>query len=105
MIGVPGPIIWGRRGAGPRPPGGPVTFKDLIRLLRRRWLTALLVWAAFFIGFMGVSMVTEHPQFRARTRILITTPPILLTATQGTQWISVTQMDPKTWVTLISGSQ
>jgi capsular exopolysaccharide synthesis family protein len=82
-----------------------VTFKDLVRLLRRRWLTAILVWAAFFTGFMGVSMVTERPLFRARTRILITTPPILLTATQGTQWISVTQMDPKTWITLISGSQ
>jgi len=82
-----------------------VTFKDLVRLLRRRWLTALLVWAAFFSGFMSVSYVTERPLFRARTRILITTPPILLTATQGTQWISVTQMDPKTWITLISSSQ
>ncbi len=84
------------------PAGGLVTFKDLVRLLRRRWLTAGLVFAAVFIGFMGFSAVTEHPQYRARARILITTPPILLTATQGTQWISVTQMDPKTWLSIIA---
>jgi capsular exopolysaccharide synthesis family protein len=81
-----------------------VTFKDLIRLLRRRWLTAGLVFAAVFTGFMGFSAVTERPSYRARTRILITTPPILLTATQGSQWISVTQMDPKTWISIISGT-
>lgn len=81
-----------------------MTFKDLVRLLRRRWLTALLVFAAVFTGFMGFSAVTERPSFRARTRVLITTPPILLTASQGQQWISVTQMDPKTWISIISGN-
>ena len=81
-----------------------MTFKDLIRLLRRRWLTAGLVFAAVFTGFMGFSAVTERPAYRARTRVLITTPPILLTATQGTQWISVTQMDPRTWISIISGT-
>jgi capsular exopolysaccharide synthesis family protein len=81
-----------------------VTFKDLVRLLRRRWLTAGLVFAAVFTGFMGFSAVTEHPSYRARTRVLITTPPILLTATQGTQFISMTSMDPKTWISLVSGS-
>jgi capsular exopolysaccharide synthesis family protein len=80
-----------------------LTFKDLIRLLRRRWLTALLVFSAVFIGFMGFSAVTERAQYRARARILISTPPILLTATQGTQWISVTQMDSRTWISIISG--
>ena len=80
-----------------------MTFKDLIRLLRRRWFTAGVVFAAVFIGFMGFSYVTERPSYRARARVLITTPPILLTATQGTQWISVTQMDPKTWISIISG--
>ncbi|HLY09325.1 MAG TPA: hypothetical protein VKW04_08495, partial [Planctomycetota bacterium] len=81
-----------------------MTFKDLIRLLRRRWLTAGLVFAAVFTGFMGFSAVTERPAYRSRTRILITTPPILLTATQGNQWISINQMDPKTWISIISGS-
>ena len=80
-----------------------MTFKDLIRLLRRRWLTATLVFAAVFCGYMAVSAVTERPQYRARARILISTPPILLTASQGTQWISVTQMDPKTSISIISG--
>jgi len=82
-----------------------VTFKDLVRLLRRRWLTAGLVFAAVFTGFMGFSYVTERAQYRARARVLITTPPILLTATQGSQWISVSQMDPKTWISIISGPQ
>ncbi|MBI3857411.1 MAG: polysaccharide biosynthesis tyrosine autokinase [Planctomycetes bacterium] len=82
-----------------------MTFKDLIRLLRRRWLTALLVFAAVFTGFMAFSAVTERAQYRARTRVLISTPPILLTATQGSQWISVSQLDPKTWITLVSSSQ
>src|SRR5436190_322700 len=54
---------------------------------------------------MGVSAVTERPQYRARARILISTPPLLLTATQGTQWISVTQMDPKTWISIISSQR
>jgi capsular polysaccharide biosynthesis protein len=79
-----------------------VTFKDLVRLLRRRWMTALLVFAACITGFMGWSFLTERPQFRARARVIISTPPILLTATQGTQWISVTQMDPKTWISIAS---
>ncbi|HVE42185.1 MAG TPA: polysaccharide biosynthesis tyrosine autokinase [Planctomycetota bacterium] len=82
-----------------------MTFKDLIRLLRRRWLTAGLVFAAVFCGYMAVSAVTERPQYRARARILISTPPILVTATQGTQWISVTQMDPKTWISIISSAR
>lgn len=95
----------GEAGAPDAPAGGLVTFKDLIRLLRRRWMTAGFVFAAVFVGFMSFSYVTEHPQFRARARILITTPPILLTATQGTQWISVTQMDPRTWISIISSAR
>src|SRR5439155_11195124 len=87
------------------PPGDDVTFKDLIRLMRRRWMTAGLVFAAVFTGFMGFSAVTERAQYRARARVLISTPPVLLTATQGTQWISVTQMDPKTWISIISSRQ
>jgi capsular exopolysaccharide synthesis family protein len=82
-----------------------VTFKDLIRLLRRRWLTAGLVFAAVFCGYMVVTAVSERPQYRARARILISTPPILLTASQGTQWISVSQMDPKTWISIISSQR
>jgi polysaccharide biosynthesis transport protein len=65
-------------------------------------MTALLVFAACITGFMGWSFLTERPQFRARARVIISTPPILLTATQGTQWISVTQMDPKTWISIAS---
>jgi polysaccharide biosynthesis transport protein len=79
-----------------------VTFKDLVRLLRRRWMTAGIVFAAVFSGFLGFSAVTERAQYRARARILISTPPILLTAAQGTQFISVTQMDPKTWISIAS---
>ncbi|RPH40853.1 MAG: hypothetical protein EHM91_10645, partial [Planctomycetota bacterium] len=79
-----------------------MTFKDLIRLLRRRWMTAGIVFAAVFAGYLGFSAVTERAQYRARARILITTPPILLTAAQGTQFISVTQMDPKTWISIAS---
>ena len=45
-----------------------MTFKDLVRLLRRRWLTAGLVFAAVFCGFMGFSVVTERAQYRAKTR-------------------------------------
>ena len=82
-----------------------MTFKDLIRLLRRRWMTALLVFAAVFCGYMSVTLVTERPQYRARARILISTPPILLTAAQGTQWISVSQMDPKTWISIITSQR
>jgi capsular exopolysaccharide synthesis family protein len=79
-----------------------VTFKDLIRLLRRRWMTALLVSLVFLLGYIAVAAVSEHAQYRARTRILISTPPILLTAAQGSQWISISQMDPKTWMTLVA---
>lgn len=85
--------------------GDRVTFKDLVRLLRRRWMTAGLVFAAAFAGFMGVSVVTEHPQYRARARVLISTPPLLLTASQGTQWVSMLQMDPKTWISMVSSRQ
>jgi capsular exopolysaccharide synthesis family protein len=79
-----------------------VTFKDLIRLLRRRWLTACLVFAAVFCGYMAVSAVTERPQYRAKARVLISTPPLLLSASQGAQWISGSQMEPKTWISIIS---
>lgn len=79
-----------------------MTFKDLIRLLRRRWMTAGVVFVAVLIGYMGVAAVTEHPQFRARTRVIISTPPVLISAAQGSQWISISQMDPKTWITLAS---
>jgi protein-tyrosine kinase len=82
-----------------------LTFKDLIRLLRRRWLTAGVVFAAVFTGFMGFSAVTERAQYRARVRVLISAPPILITATQGSQWISVTQMEPRTWLSILSSRQ
>src|ERR1041384_596077 len=68
-------------------------------------MTALAVFAAVFVGFMGFSAVAERAQYRARARILISTPPILLSATQGTQWISITQMDPKTWISIISSQK
>jgi len=79
-----------------------VTFKDLIRLLRRRWMTAGVVFVAVLLGYMGVAAVTERAQFRARTRVIISTPPVLISAAQGSQWISISQMDPKTWITLAS---
>jgi capsular exopolysaccharide synthesis family protein len=79
-----------------------LTFKDLIRLLRRRWMTALLVTATVLIGYMSYAVVTERAQYRARTRIMIATPPLLMTASQGSQWISISQMDPKTWITLVA---
>ena len=47
-----------------------MTFKDLIRLLRRRWLTALLVSVTCLVGYMGYAVTTERAQYRARTRII-----------------------------------
>jgi capsular polysaccharide biosynthesis protein len=82
-----------------------LTFKDLIRLLRRRWMTALLVSATVLIGYMAFAVVTERPQYRARTRIMLNPPPVLLTAAQGSQWISMSQLDPKTWLTLATSSR
>ena len=79
-----------------------MTFKDLIRLLRRRWMTAGIVFAAVLLGYMAVAAVSERAQYRAKTRVMISPPPVLLTAAQGSQWISLTQMDPKTWITLAS---
>lgn len=99
------PIIRDRRARRSRLPGEALTFKDLIRLLRRRWLTAGVVFLTFFIGFMAVSAVTERSQFRARARVYITTPPVLLTATQGAQWISMSPMEARTWITIIGGSK
>jgi capsular exopolysaccharide synthesis family protein len=75
----------------------------LVRLLRRRWLTAIIVFAAVFGGYWAFSTVTERIQFRARARVLISTPPILVTASQGAQWITVSQMEPKTWYSIIAG--
>jgi capsular exopolysaccharide synthesis family protein len=68
-------------------------------------MTAGIVFAAVFAGYLGFSAVTERAQYRARARILISTPPILLTAAQGTQFISVNQMDPKTWISIASSNQ
>ncbi len=82
-----------------------MTFKDLVRLLRRRWLTAFSVFAVVFASFMAYSRYNERPAYRARTRVLITTPPILVTASQGTQWISVNQMEPRTWHSIITSRQ
>ena len=82
-----------------------VTFKDLIRLLRRRWMTALLVSATVLIGYMAVAVVTERAQYRARTRINFAPPAVFFTAAQGSQWISMSQLDPKTWITLASSAR
>jgi polysaccharide biosynthesis transport protein len=68
-------------------------------------MTAGIAAATLLVGYLGFAVVTERPQYRARARILITTPPILLTAAQGTQFISVTQMDPKTWISIASSRQ
>lgn len=78
-----------------------MTFKDLMRLLRRRWLVALLAALAVFASFLTLSRLKETPQFKARARVYLSTPPLLVTATQGTQWISVNQVDPKTWLSII----
>jgi capsular exopolysaccharide synthesis family protein len=80
-----------------------VTFKDLLRLLQRRYLTALLSSLAVFGSFLAFTLLREQPQFKARARALLSTPPLLVTATQGTQWISVNQVDPKAWFTIIQG--
>lgn len=79
-----------------------MTFKDLIRLLRRRWMTALLVSATVLLGYMAVAVVSERAQYRVRARVMINPPPVLLTAAQGSQWISMSQLDPKTWIALAS---
>src|SRR5688572_27133117 len=68
-------------------------------------MTAGLVSLIVFIGYWGYAVIKERPMYRARARVQINTPPILLTASQGSQWISVTQMDPKTWVNLVPSRQ
>ncbi len=78
-----------------------MTFKDLLRLLRRRWLTAAAGFAAVLASFWIVSAVKERPMFRARARVQISTPPIYVTAAQGTQWISIQQKDTATWISII----
>jgi succinoglycan biosynthesis transport protein ExoP len=83
--------------------GGLVTFKDLVRLLRRRWPVAFLSSLVVFAGFWVFSRVKEQPQFKVRAKVLLSTPPLLVTATQGTQWISVNQIDAKTWISIIQG--
>jgi capsular exopolysaccharide synthesis family protein len=82
-----------------------VTLKDLIRLLQRRWLIVAVVAAVVFGGFLGYSRLKDVPVYRAKARVLISTPPLLVTAAQGTQFISVSQIEPRTWFSIISGRQ
>jgi capsular exopolysaccharide synthesis family protein len=77
-----------------------LTFKDLIRLLRRRWLMATALFLASFAGFFVFSRVQEKPQYRARSKVLVSTPPVFL-STQGSQWITINNKDTATWISII----
>jgi capsular exopolysaccharide synthesis family protein len=78
-----------------------VTFKDLLRLVRRRWMIATATAAAVLAGFWIFSSIKERPMYRGRARIQISTPPIYVTAAQGTQWVSIQQKDTATWISII----
>ena len=82
-----------------------MTLKDFIRLLKRRWLSAALSACFLFFTFVAVATVAERPQYRARTKLTIDTPPVLLTASQSSQWIAVSITEPKTWISLVSGKK
>lgn len=88
-----------------RPPadnrvGTDVTFKDLLRLLRRRWPTAAAAFALVFAGFVAFTAVKERPMYRARTSVIISTPPLFLNA-QSNQWITIDTKDLPTWMSII----
>jgi capsular exopolysaccharide synthesis family protein len=77
-----------------------VTFKDLLRLLRRRWLTALLGSLMVIAGFTAYSTIKERPTFRARARVLISAPPLFVSA-QTNQWVAIETKDINTWIAII----
>ncbi|HXG61807.1 MAG TPA: polysaccharide biosynthesis tyrosine autokinase [Planctomycetota bacterium] len=77
-----------------------MTFKDLLRLLRRRWPTAVAAFALVFAGFVVFSAVKERPTYRARASVIIATPPLFLNA-QSNQWITIDTKDLPTWISII----
>jgi polysaccharide biosynthesis transport protein len=78
-----------------------VTLKDLLRVLHRRWPSAVIVFGLMLLAVFGYARMTEVPAFRARTKIHLSTPPVLLTANQNSQWVSISSVDPRTWTSFI----
>ena len=86
-------------------PGGFVTFKDLLRLIRRRWLVAVATFALVLLGYLALSVATDKTLYRARTRVQIKTPPIFITASQGSQFITIEQTSMETWLSFMQGPE
>jgi len=77
-----------------------VTLKDLLRLLRRRWLTALLTGSCVVLGYVAWATYKERPMFRARARVKITTPSLFVNP-QSSQWVPIETTDVNTWISVI----
>lgn len=77
-----------------------MTFKDLLRVLRRRWPVAAAAFVLVFAGFVLFSAVKERPTYRARATVIIATPPLFLNA-QSNQWITIDTKDLPTWISII----
>ncbi len=82
-----------------------MTLKDLLRVLHRRWASAVIVFALGLVAFFAYGRLTEKPAFKARARIQLSTPPALVSASQNAQWINITTVDPRTWTSIILGRQ
>ena len=80
-----------------------MTLKDLLRVLHRRWASALIAALLFLTAFLTYARMTEKPAFKARAKIQLSQPPVLLTSSQNSQWISVSSVDPRTWTSNILG--
>lgn len=80
-----------------------MTLKDLLRVLHRRWPAALATFGVLYLVVLAYAKVAEKPAYKARVKLHLETPPVLLSATQGSQWISLSSVDPRTWTSIILG--
>ncbi len=79
-----------------------MSFKDLLRLLRRRWPLAAIAALLVLAGFFAVAFSTERVTYRSRARVLVATPSYVILATQNSQWTDVTPKEPRTWLSIIT---
>jgi succinoglycan biosynthesis transport protein ExoP len=80
-----------------------VTLKDLLRVLHRRWLAVVVVSTLLFLVIFSYARIAEKPAFKSRAKVQLSTPPVLLSATQTSQWISISSVDARTWTSIILG--
>lgn len=84
------------------PPEDPLTVRDIPRTLRRRWFVTLVSSALFFGAYLAVTRVKEPPRVRARARISLSPPPLLVTA-HSAGWLPAHELDPRVWTALLDG--